>query len=1174
VFIDNIYFYSEEGEVGGGTDIVLEPFNDSGSADGWMRLTDANSAEGSIAWIDGGGNDGGAIQFSGSNTTTDGKAYIFQKTFSALDFADATSVNLTFDVKAGGPLVGAALHLQTNIPGTGVTNNFDLQAQGINESTWTSFSFDFENVAANADNFTIQFNIASGAFVGAGGVVLVDNIHLSAEGGSTGSDEVIIDFENSLTGVTAAHFETGGSLLSNPSSGGINTSANVYEINYTNSNQWWGGVGFLFGNDILDDQATVYKAKFYSTVAPTNVLFEVEVNGGAPVGNVQTISTANEWVELTFTLTGVPSGINRILVRPDVGALSGTKPNTGSLFVDDITCISCTLGGGSTGGGEEPTTAAPTPPARTANQVKSLFSNAYTNRPVDTFSAVWDDSDVADVQIEGDDVKKYTFTNFAGIDFSNNKFDASAMTHFHMDIWTPNSIADKSFTIKNVDFGGGNAEAFNHILTVTQTANGAIPALATGEWVSIDVPISAFAGNTTRSDLAQMVISTNIGIVFIDNIYFYSEGEVEDQVALPLDFEFASETYTFSTFGGAAFEVAADPVDGGNNALKMTRPAGTDWWSGGTIALDVPVDATSGTFSMDVYSSIALGYVELKLEQTPGVETIMSTTHGGTGWETLDFNVSSGVVNGTPSAAVLVVVTPRITNDGGSASNPSSDEVYYFDNIQSGDGSGGSGELVNGDFEAGGEPWYTNYGDNTPEIRTEGNNSYFFANVESVGEAFTVNLSQVITLVQGTNYTLAFDASSDRARTIIAGIGLNEGDFRADVETVNLTTDTQRFTLNLTANTFGGANCRVLFDMGAALGVVVLDNVTLAVTTDEPQPEVSLPVTFEEAELDYELQDFGGNASMIVTDPTDATNKVVQSIKGSSETTSEVWAGTTVANVLGFVEAIPFTATETSMNVRVWSPVANIPILLKVEDVNDGGKSVETSVMITSANTWETLIFDFSNHSDGTPALNLSTSYTKASIFFNFGTGGSGQTYYWDDLAFGDDPVIELSDDATLSGIEIDNEPISFFSPSTLVYEWTLNAGITVAPTVTATATDSEAQVVITQASGVPGTASILVTAEDGITTKTYTVSFTSPPLSVDLFKDIKVYGIGNNHVRAEISERFIGAKMEIYNMDGRLIGQGMLTTESVDIPVKTTGIGIIRIQNERETLSFKIWIN
>ena len=84
----------------------------------------------------------------------------------------------------------------------------------------------------------------------------------------------------------------------------------------------------------------------------------------------------------------------------------------------------------------------------TPADVISLFSNAYTNKTVDSWSAEWDDSDVADLQVAGDDVKKYTFTNFAGIDFSNHKFDASGMTHFHMDIWTPDEVQDKSLTVK------------------------------------------------------------------------------------------------------------------------------------------------------------------------------------------------------------------------------------------------------------------------------------------------------------------------------------------------------------------------------------------------------------------------------------------------------------------------------------------------------------------------------------------------------------------------------------------------------------------------------------------------------------------------------------------------------------------------------------------------------
>jgi len=164
---------------------------------------------------------------------------------------------------------------------------------------------------------------------------------------------------------------------------------------------------------------------------------------------------------------------------------------------------------------------------------------------------------------------------------------------------------------------------------------------------------------------------------------------------------------------------------------------------------------------------------------------------------------------------------------------------------------------------------------------------------------------------------------------------------------------------------------------------------------------LTLPVTFDDDNINYGLTDFGGNQSEIVTDPTNGTNKVVQTIKTVD---AEVWAGTTVGGTVGFADPIPFTSSETTMSVRVWSPTADTPIRLKVEDSNDPTISVETETNTTVAQEWETLVFDFSNEADGTAALNLSSSYNKASIFFNFGTTGAAageQTYFWDDVDFG-----------------------------------------------------------------------------------------------------------------------------------------------------------------------------
>ena len=165
-----------------------------------------------------------------------------------------------------------------------------------------------------------------------------------------------------------------------------------------------------------------------------------------------------------------------------------------------------------------PQSAAPTPSLPAADVI-SLFSNAYTNVPVDTWSAAWDQADLTDLQVAGNDTKRYTNLVFAGIEFTSAPVNAAAMDHFHMDIWTPDPTAAASFKVKLVDFGAdggfGGGDDVEHELTFTSATN---PALATGSWVGLDVPLSAFTGLTTRGHLAQLIISGTLGTVFVDNV--------------------------------------------------------------------------------------------------------------------------------------------------------------------------------------------------------------------------------------------------------------------------------------------------------------------------------------------------------------------------------------------------------------------------------------------------------------------------------------------------------------------------------------------------------------------------------------------------------------------------------------------------------------------------------
>ncbi len=168
------------------------------------------------------------------------------------------------------------------------------------------------------------------------------------------------------------------------------------------------------------------------------------------------------------------------------------------------------------------------------------------------------------------------------------------------------------------------------------------------------------------------------------------------------------------------------------------------------------------------------------------------------------------------------------------------DNVSLKKNESNGSGTGTGEEIViNGDFESGATPWIGN----AANVLTEGGNSFNFADVTAAGNAFDVNLSQVLTIEQGATYTMTFDASSDRNRTMLAGIGQNAAPFNADVQSVSLTDATQTFTLTLNASNFGDSNCRVIFDMGADVGVVVIDNVSLKKNESTGGGTAAVPTT-------------------------------------------------------------------------------------------------------------------------------------------------------------------------------------------------------------------------------------------------------------------------------------------------------------------------------------------
>jgi hypothetical protein len=161
-------------------------------------------------------------------------------------------------------------------------------------------------------------------------------------------------------------------------------------------------------------------------------------------------------------------------------------------------------------------------------------------------------------------------------------------------------------------------------------------------------------------------------------------------------------------------------------------------------------------------------------------------------------------------------------------------------------------------------------------------------------------------------------------------------------------------------------------------------------------------LTFDSPGVTYTFTGFGGaEDSSLQPDPTNAANTTVRVNRSSS---AETYAGTVVSTGPNLTAGtIPFSASNTRMTVRVYSPAAGIRVRLKVEDAANPSHSVETEAVTTVASAWEMLTFNFANPVSGTPALDLSYNYNRVIIFFNFGVNGAtagAQTYYFDDVLF------------------------------------------------------------------------------------------------------------------------------------------------------------------------------
>ena len=488
-------------------------------------------------------------------------------------------------------------------------------------------------------------------------------------------------------------------------------------------------------------------------------------------------------------------------------------------------------------------------------------------------------------------------------------------------------------------------------------------------------------------------------------LMFLTSFELVQAVDLPLDFE--SGTYDIADFDGGALTIIDNPQsDGINTSVKvgqMVKNAGQTW-AGSYITLDSPIDFSAGkTVKMKVFSPRINAKVLLKVENLNdgGIyfEKEVLTTVANK-WEELTFDYS--IIDDTKSYQKVVFIF-----DNGTAGDGSANFTFLIDDIQLvNENSVTEAPSLPLDFEATNVDYaFTDFDGGVTTVidnpQSSGTNTTKMVAqmVKNAGQAWGgswIALKSPIDFSAGKIFKMKVYSPRTNAKVLLkvenysdSGISFEKEvsttaaneweELSFDFTTIDDSKSYQKIVLIFDNGTMGdgSANFTFLFD-----NIMLTDG---SATTEAP----TLPIDFESANVDYSFTNFdGGMVTVTDNSQTSGINTsatVAKMIKNAGQT----WGGAYIT----LKNPIDFSAGKT-FKMKVFSPRVDTKVLLKVENLSDGGISYEQEVNTNFANEWEELRFDYS-------AIDDTKSYQKIILIFDNGTVGDGSanfTFLFDDI--------------------------------------------------------------------------------------------------------------------------------------------------------------------------------
>ncbi len=197
-------------------------------------------------------------------------------------------------------------------------------------------------------------------------------------------------------------------------------------------------------------------------------------------------------------------------------------------------------------------------------------------------------------------------------------------------------------------------------------------------------------------------------------------------------------------------------------------------------------------------------------------------------------------------------------------------------------------------------------------------------------------------------------------------------------------------------------------------------------------------------------------------------------------------------------------------------------------------------------------------------------------VFYRF---YNQENFDGEEVAYIDDAIVMVDvpgTDAMLADLTIEGGTVADFSPDVMHYDVFLPEGTTDIPVVDAMLADTSASLDITQATDLAGdeaarTATVLVTAEDGTTTESYTITFTVVTgINNASLHSVSLYpNPASDQIILEGLDATKTSRIDIMDVTGRVVKSMLSAGTRTRIELNNLHSGVYFVKVENHTLKF-----